>query len=76
MAFNLTSGKLNPITWGDVVGRGRKHFHEQPFEGAVWYPDGDIRSNKYTHMLIVYLFHWIPAILIDCLMFIFGQKRL
>ncbi|CAB3382988.1 Hypothetical predicted protein [Cloeon dipterum] len=73
--YNITTGKLNPITWGEVVNRGRKHFYENPFEGAVWFPDGDIRSNKYHHALIVYLFHWIPAILIDCLLFIFGQKR-
>ncbi|XP_059478174.1 putative fatty acyl-CoA reductase CG5065 [Neocloeon triangulifer] len=73
--FNITTGNIAPITWGEVVGRGKKHFHANPFEGAVWYPDGEIRSNKYMHMLTLYLFHWVPAILIDCLLFLFGQKR-
>lgn len=47
-----------------------------PFEAGLWYPGGDITTNKLVHQINVALFHWGPAYLIDFLMLCFGQKRL
>lgn len=65
-----------PITWGEILGKGKKIAHRYPFEGQIWYPDGDIRNSKFVHNLIVFFFHIIPAYFIDFLMLIFRQKRL
>ncbi|XP_020290792.1 putative fatty acyl-CoA reductase CG5065 [Pseudomyrmex gracilis] len=73
--YNITQGNVRPITWGEMLEKGRKIIYDYPFEGQAWYPDGDIRTNKYVHNLFVFFFHIIPAYLIDFLMLIFRQKR-
>lgn len=74
--FNITQSNVKRITWSEVLEKGRACLHEYPFEGQVWYPDGDIRSSRFVHNLFVFFFHIIPAYLIDFLMLIFRQKRL
>ncbi|XP_071879152.1 putative fatty acyl-CoA reductase CG5065 [Bombus fervidus] len=73
--YNMTQSGILPITWGEVLGKGKKIAYEYPFEGQIWYPTGDIHSSKFVHNLIVFLFHIIPAYFIDFLMLIFWQKR-
>ncbi|XP_076646281.1 putative fatty acyl-CoA reductase CG5065 [Halictus rubicundus] len=73
--YNITQSGVLPITWGEVVERGRKVGYQYPFEGQIWYPDGDIRSSKLVHNIFVFFFHIIPAYFIDFLMLIFQQKR-
>lgn len=74
--YNITQSGVVPITWGEILGKGKKIAHRYPFEGQIWYPDGDIRNSKFVHNLIVFFFHIIPAYFIDFLMLIFRQKRL
>ncbi|GLH06164.1 Fatty acyl-CoA reductase [Gryllus bimaculatus] len=59
--YNLTSGDMVRVTWGEVLEVGRKLVYEEPFEGVVWYPDGDIRDSRLAHELIVFFFHVLPA---------------
>ncbi|XP_014467647.1 PREDICTED: putative fatty acyl-CoA reductase CG5065 [Dinoponera quadriceps] len=73
--FNITQSGVIPITWGEILKLGRSIIYQYPFEGQVWYPDGDARNNKYIHGLMAFFFHIIPAYLIDFLMLIFRQKR-
>ncbi|XP_078052126.1 putative fatty acyl-CoA reductase CG5065 isoform X2 [Augochlora pura] len=73
--YNITQSGVLPITWGEIVEKGKKLGHMYPFEGQIWYPDGDIRSSKLIHNIFVLFFHIIPAYLIDFLMLIFQQKR-
>uniref|UniRef100_A0A1B6C0C4 Fatty acyl-CoA reductase n=1 Tax=Clastoptera arizonana TaxID=38151 RepID=A0A1B6C0C4_9HEMI len=73
--YNLTQSGQQPITWGEILEKGKKVAYENPFEMMLWYPDGHLRSNKFVHELCVIFFHWIPAYLIDFLMLIFSQKR-
>lgn len=73
--YNITQSGVLPVTWGEVLERGRAIGYKYPFEGQVWYPDGDIRSNKLIHEIFVFFFHIVPAYFIDFLMFIFRQKR-
>ncbi|XP_046466382.1 putative fatty acyl-CoA reductase CG5065 isoform X1 [Neodiprion pinetum] len=73
--YNITQSGVVPITWGEVLEKGKKIAHEYPFDGAIWYPDGDIRSSKFVHELFVFFFHLIPAYFIDFLMLLFRQKR-
>ncbi|CAL7945457.1 unnamed protein product [Xylocopa violacea] len=73
--YNITQSGVLPVTWGEVLEKGKALGYQYPFEGQVWYPSGDIHSNKFVHDLIVFFFHIIPAYLIDFLMLIFRQKR-
>lgn len=74
--FNLTSGDDRDTTWKEVLDVGKATVRKFPFEGPLWYPNGNIRHNKLIHELCVFFYHIIPAYFIDFLMFIFGQKRL
>ncbi|XP_051155914.1 putative fatty acyl-CoA reductase CG5065 isoform X2 [Leptopilina boulardi] len=73
--YNITQSGVMPITWGEILEKGKKVVREYPFEGAIWYPDGDIRKSKFIHNLFVFFFHLIPAYFIDFLMLLFRQKR-
>ncbi|XP_025261932.1 putative fatty acyl-CoA reductase CG5065 isoform X2 [Camponotus floridanus] len=73
---NMTSQiDTMPITWSEVWKRSKQFFHEYPLEEQVWYPGGDLHSNKFVHNIIVLLFHIIPAYFIDFLMLIFRQRK-
>lgn len=74
--YNVTQSRVIPITWAQVLEKGKKIAYKYPFEGAIWFPDGDIRSSKFIHNLFVLFFHILPAYFIDFLMVIFRQKRL
>ncbi|XP_022910107.1 putative fatty acyl-CoA reductase CG5065 [Onthophagus taurus] len=73
--YNLTNDDVLKLTWGDVLNVGRRNFYDYPFEMQVWYPDGTLQSNYYVHFFWTIFIHWLPALLIDGLMFIFRQKR-
>lgn len=75
--FNMTQAKeMLDITWGEVLEKSRKLFYYNPFEMMLWYPGGNIRTNKFVHNLCVLFLHMIPAYFIDFLMLIFLQNRL
>ncbi|KAF5269481.1 hypothetical protein FQA39_LY08670 [Lamprigera yunnana] len=73
--YNMTNDGVLSLTWEEVLRIGREIVYEYPFEGQIWYPDGDMRSSKLVHKAHCIFFHWIPAYLIDFLMIIFRQKR-
>jgi len=73
--YNLTQGNTATVSWGRVLEIGREIFYKYPFSVMLWYPDGNIRSSKLVHDIYAIFYHWIPAYLIDGLLFIFGQKR-
>ncbi|XP_049867485.1 putative fatty acyl-CoA reductase CG5065 [Pectinophora gossypiella] len=73
--YNITSGDDKNTTWKDVLDIGKATVRKYPFEGPLWYPDGNIRHNKFIHDLCVFFYHIVPAYLIDFLMFVFRQKR-
>ncbi|XP_041977375.1 putative fatty acyl-CoA reductase CG5065 [Aricia agestis] len=73
--FNLTTGDDRSITWKEVLDVGKATVRKYPFEGPLWYPDGNIRHNKLIHEICVFFYHILPAYLIDFLLLIFGQKR-
>lgn len=74
--YNMTQSDTHPTTWGEVLQRGRKQFQNNPFDWPLWYPDGDIRTNKLLHHIIVFLFQIIPAYFLDVIFMIILQKRL
>lgn len=73
--YNLTQCGMKPITWGEVLDKGKKLGYENPFSLMLWYPDGTIRTNRVMHQLCIIFQHWLPAYIIDGLLLVFGQKR-
>ncbi|KAL6426721.1 hypothetical protein ACFW04_009228 [Cataglyphis niger] len=74
--INITQSDINRITFREILKKGKEIIYEYPFEGQIWYPTGNIHSNKFVHNIFVFFFQIIPAYLIDFLMLLFQQKRL
>ena len=49
---------------------------EYPFEAGIWYPDGDITTNKFVHYFRVIFTMWLPAYLVDFLCVLTRRKRI
>ncbi|KAB0791638.1 hypothetical protein PPYR_03438 [Photinus pyralis] len=72
--YNCTSSTVK-VTWEEIIERGRKLVEKRlPFNGVVWYPGGSMKRSKLHHQISVILFHYIPAIILDSLIFLSGNK--
>ncbi|CAH2985591.1 unnamed protein product [Chilo suppressalis] len=73
--YNLNIGHQKPTTWGSVLEVAKAYGRKEPLEWPLWYPNGDITTNKALHEFRRFFYHMIPAYFIDFLLLIFGQKR-
>jgi fatty acyl-CoA reductase len=48
----------------------RKH----PFSEVTWYPDGTVTASRTLNILNKYLLHWLPAYVLDSLVWMTGGK--
>lgn len=72
--YNLTSSSEFKVSWAEIIARGRKITEKVPLNGVVWYPGGSMKKSRLMHNICVFLFHMIPAYLIDSLIFLAGYK--
>ncbi|XP_036147918.1 putative fatty acyl-CoA reductase CG5065 isoform X3 [Monomorium pharaonis] len=72
--LNATANQENPISWGDALEIGKKHFFENPFSQPLWYPGGRLTSSKVLHWLVVIFLQTIPAYVLDILLIVTGNK--
>ncbi|XP_065219547.1 putative fatty acyl-CoA reductase CG5065 [Planococcus citri] len=73
--YNASSSEMKPLYWKDVVDMGKEAIEKYPFEKVLWYPTGGITSNETIHVIISFIFQWIPAYFIDFIMTLIGQPR-
>ncbi|XP_055837529.1 putative fatty acyl-CoA reductase CG5065 isoform X1 [Episyrphus balteatus] len=73
--FNITCSDNKKKTWKWIMDVGKQFAFDYPFEIGLWYPDGNMTTNKLYHWFCVIFFMWLPAYVIDFLLFIFRQKR-
>lgn len=72
--YNVSSNKVQRITWREIIELGKDCIREHPFDTILWYPDGASRTNWLTHTLIVFFFQTLPAYFIDLLLTLARQK--
>ncbi|XP_061728068.1 putative fatty acyl-CoA reductase CG5065 [Cydia pomonella] len=66
---NFTSSAEVKITWEEMIEAGREIIlNKVPLNGVAWYPGGSMKHSRLYHNICVLLFHWLPAILVDCLL--------
>ncbi|TDG46437.1 hypothetical protein AWZ03_007211 [Drosophila navojoa] len=73
--YNLTVEEAKKRTWKWVMDVGRDLGLKYPFEVGLWYPDGNMTTNKFYHTFCTIMFMWLPAYIIDFLLALFGQRR-
>ncbi|XP_075167341.1 putative fatty acyl-CoA reductase CG5065 [Haematobia irritans] len=74
--FNLTLPDHHKQNSKWIMDISHKFNKEIPLLMPLWYPNVSLTMNKYYHWLNVILFMWLPALLVDLLMTVCGQKRL
>lgn len=73
--YNCTSSFEYKITWSEMIELGRSLISSKmPLNGVVWYPGGSMKTSRLHHNICVVLFHYIPAIFLDMIIFLSGNK--
>ncbi|EAT34078.1 AAEL013648-PA [Aedes aegypti] len=73
--FHLVSSQEIRISWEGIIDLGKSIVAERvPLNGVFWYPGGNMKKYRWQHNLAALFFHWIPAVLIDCLLYVLGYK--
>lgn len=73
--YHLTSSSELKVTWAELIDRGRRLVTEKvPLNGVVWYPGGSMKKSRLAHNIAMFFFHLLPALLIDGLIFLSGNK--
>ncbi|CAK1589999.1 unnamed protein product [Parnassius mnemosyne] len=69
--YNFTSSAEVKITWTELIETGKEIIvNRVPLNGVVWYPGGSMKHSRLLHNICAILFHWIPAILVDTLLYV------
>ncbi|XP_063372368.1 putative fatty acyl-CoA reductase CG5065 [Cydia amplana] len=72
---NFTSSAEIKVTWSEMIDAGREIIMNRvPLNGVAWYPGGSMKHSRLYHNICMVLFHWLPAMLVDCLLFVLGYK--
>ncbi|KAL1463625.1 hypothetical protein WDU94_015363 [Cyamophila willieti] len=74
LVLNMSTNEIEPITWGEIIERGKKLIMDYPFEAGLWFPNGQIRSNRFWHYFFVIFTQILPAYLVDFVMVLIRQK--
>ncbi|KAL1377296.1 hypothetical protein pipiens_016355 [Culex pipiens pipiens] len=73
--YHLVSSAEIRVSWEGVAELGKSITHNKvPLNGVAWYPGGTIKKYRWQHNLAAFFYHWIPAVLIDCLLYVLGYK--
>lgn len=68
--YHLVSSAEIKVSWEQLIDCGRWIIcNRLPLNGVLWYPGGSMKSSRLHHNICCILYHWIPAILLDCLLF-------
>ncbi|XP_075168540.1 putative fatty acyl-CoA reductase CG8306 [Haematobia irritans] len=73
--INLTLPECHKQSSRWVMEMAYKCRQQYPLSMPLWYPNITLTMNKYYHWFNVILFMWLPALIIDMLLLLFGQRR-
>ncbi|XP_039752197.1 putative fatty acyl-CoA reductase CG5065 [Pararge aegeria] len=74
IVYNCCTGQRNPITWQRFVKTSFKYMRKHPFSEVVWYPGGNITSNRLVHNTRALIQHRAPATVVDFFAKLSGSK--
>ncbi|XP_053678515.1 putative fatty acyl-CoA reductase CG5065 [Anopheles nili] len=72
--YNCCISNLRNSTMAQIVELGRSLSDEIPLDKCIWAPGGGITQIRIHNLMRVLLFHILPAILIDGIFRLMGQK--
>ncbi|XP_034946728.1 fatty acyl-CoA reductase wat-like [Chelonus insularis] len=72
--YNCVSSCQKPITWGEYMKYNEIYGMNIPSISVLWYYFFTLNKLYWVHLIYVYLFHMIPAVLVDSVLWIIGKK--
>ncbi|XP_037042856.1 putative fatty acyl-CoA reductase CG5065 [Bradysia coprophila] len=77
IVYNCVNGKRQPITWREIMNKSVTHLIQHPLENAIWYPTAAVlHTNRLKHTILHYLFHYLPAHVLDFVSWSTGKKQI
>lgn len=74
MVYNCTSGSVNKTTWDGIMAVTYPMLLKYPSAELFRYPKGSFRRNQYVNSMCMAFQHYLPALIVDLLAYIFFQK--
>lgn len=72
--YNTSQNQHETISMGQVIEIGRKLVDEYPLNNMLWYPAGFMTPNKTVYWLLFLFLHLLPALFVDSLLKLVGEK--
>jgi alcohol-forming fatty acyl-CoA reductase len=72
--YNYVSSVENEITWNEYCEISVKHGRNYPLSKMAWFFTFTMTSSKALVAILTYLYHLIPAALVDFGLFLSGKK--
>ena len=77
LVYNCTDAKENSITWKESCEMSRKYFLKYvPYEKLIWYPQITLTSFYFKHIISLFFFQILPAIILDFFCLFSGKKAM
>lgn len=72
--YNFVTNKQNPLTWEKYCDLCVEHGVQAPLMKMAWYYTLKMSSSRFLVTLLTFLYHWIPAAIVDFILLICGKK--
>nr|XP_034183201.1 fatty acyl-CoA reductase wat-like [Osmia lignaria] len=72
--YNSVSSCQNPITWGEFMKKNEDYAFEVPSKKVVWYYALILNNYLFMHNICAFLFHLVPAVIVDTAAYLTGRK--
>ncbi|XP_070491636.1 putative fatty acyl-CoA reductase CG5065 [Chironomus tepperi] len=76
LVYNITAHESNTLSMKEYFKICIDLKFVYPFSAGLWYPNVAITTNEFYYYINAFLFQWIPALFIDLVLMLLGQKRL
>ncbi|XP_026322669.1 putative fatty acyl-CoA reductase CG5065 [Hyposmocoma kahamanoa] len=74
--YNVTSGSINPLRWGEFSKLCIKWSRENPTKYVMWYPNFSFTQSRFMNTFWEVSCHFLPAFLYDILLRAQGRKAI
>ncbi|KAL4711202.1 hypothetical protein ACJJTC_019043 [Scirpophaga incertulas] len=74
--YNVTSGTINPLQWGQFTRLCVKWARENPTKYIMWYPNFTFTESRFLNTFWEISCHFLPAFLYDLLLKAQGRKAI
>lgn len=72
--YNYVASPQNPISWKDYCEYGIEHGQKMPMMKSIWYYRFHMTSSRFLISILTFLYHTLPALIIDTGLVIMQRK--